>query len=74
MIALKVNKTLQTLNFRFNEVSDTGASAIGAALKLNTALTELDFGGNLYSLFIIVTYQFEDWPCWCKGFGRRPIQ
>jgi hypothetical protein len=44
---LQVNNTLKVMNLRFNEIADSGATAIGAALKLNTSVQELDLGGNL---------------------------
>ena len=40
---MKENKTLISLDFSFNEISDVGAQAIVLALKENKTLTELKY-------------------------------
>ncbi|CAF4479923.1 unnamed protein product, partial [Didymodactylos carnosus] len=47
--ALKVNKTLTTLNLAGNQISDGGGEALAEALKVNRALTTLFLGGNQIS-------------------------
>lgn len=50
-----MNTTLRIINLRFNELTDTGAIALGATLRMNSALTELDVGGNKYNFYIFST-------------------
>ncbi|CAF1592671.1 unnamed protein product, partial [Didymodactylos carnosus] len=47
--ALKVNKTLTTLNLENNEISVRGGEALAEALKVNKTLTTLNLAGNQIS-------------------------
>lgn len=46
VVCAQRNRSLQSINLRFNNIGDAGAVALGDSLKFNTTLLEMDLGGN----------------------------
>merc|ERR1712000_264773 len=45
-MGLKVNKTLTSINLRYNKIGDAGAEKIAEALKVNKTLTSINLRDN----------------------------